>query len=263
MTDPATTRRPPEATPEATPEHFPFSSDYTRRLDRLSLRIYFQLCSWTNPIWHLLDKSARTLLDVGCGPAESTEILNLRRRLRSVGVDVWTPYLRHCKARQIHDVNVRADVRQLPFREKSFDVVICLQVIEHLSRPDAERLLERLERVARRQVIVTTPVGYMPHPEVDCNPYQAHLSGWTENDFASHGYSVTRQGLVRLYGPDGLVHRLRSGPARKSVLAIGWLFELACLLFPPTQRVADYYLVASKNLPFVREGHRNSTKHSS
>ncbi|MEZ5979366.1 MAG: class I SAM-dependent methyltransferase [Planctomycetota bacterium] len=49
---------------------------------------------------------------------------------------------------------VAADATRLPFRDGSFDVVVCSEVIEHLEFP-VEALLE-LVRVARRAVIVTT-----------------------------------------------------------------------------------------------------------
>jgi len=42
------------------------------------------------------------------------------------------------------------------------DTVFALDVIEHLLRADGERLLQEVARVAYRQIVVFTPLGFMP-----------------------------------------------------------------------------------------------------
>jgi ubiquinone/menaquinone biosynthesis C-methylase UbiE len=48
-----------------------------------------------------------------------------------------------------------ASVYELPFEDRSFDLVVCCEVLEHLREPS--RGLAEVARVARRAVIVSTP----------------------------------------------------------------------------------------------------------
>lgn len=50
---------------------------------------------------------------------------------------------------------VIADAGVLPFKDKSFDVVCCLEVMEHV--PDPAQLLQEAIRVARYRVVITVP----------------------------------------------------------------------------------------------------------
>lgn len=43
----------------------------------------------------------------------------------------------------------------MPFADKSFDVVTCSHVVEHL--PKLEQCMEELVRIARKQVFIVTP----------------------------------------------------------------------------------------------------------
>lgn len=89
------------------------------------------------------------------------------------------------------------------FGEHSFDVVMACELIEHLDKEDGPKLLRRLEKVARRLVIGTTPNGFLeqdpaktPHEPWAKNPYQKHLSGWTAPELVELGYCVIANAAV-------------------------------------------------------------------
>ena len=46
-----------------------------------------------------------------------------------------------------------------------------------------------MEKTARKKVILVTPNGFIPQYNRD-NKLQAHLSGWTVEDFTNRGYKV-------------------------------------------------------------------------
>ena len=121
--------------------------------------------------------------------------LRKRTRARTVGVAIFLPYLESCRAEAIHDQYVRGDVRHLPFEEKSFETVLCIEVLEHLEKAEGRAALFELERVARRQVILTTPVGRFHLPSFDGNPYQEHRSSWMPQELRDRGYSVIGHGI--------------------------------------------------------------------
>ncbi|MCI4318998.1 MAG: class I SAM-dependent methyltransferase [Thermoplasmata archaeon] len=145
-------------------------------------------------------RTSRAILEVGSGyPARTWHRhLSPEQLDRGVGLDVFRPYL---EARATESMRWRRPVQgsglHLPFRDRSFDAVLALDVIEHLPKEDGYRLLREMERVARRKVIVFTPNGFLPQAGDD-NPHQEHLSGWTVSDLERQGYRV---GGVRGWRP--------------------------------------------------------------
>jgi SAM-dependent methyltransferase len=54
---------------------------------------------------------------------------------------------------------VVGDARELPFEDRSFDVVVSLDMLEHVAPGDREQVLRELARVAGRRAIVACPAG--------------------------------------------------------------------------------------------------------
>jgi hypothetical protein len=54
---------------------------------------------------------------------------------------------------------VVGDARALPFEDRSFDVTIALDLMEHIEPPDRASVLAELVRVTRRRLIVGCPAG--------------------------------------------------------------------------------------------------------
>jgi hypothetical protein len=83
-------------------------------------------------------------------------------------------------------------LRLLP--DDSVDSAFLIDVIEHLEKQDGFEILGELDRVTRKQIIVFTPLGFMPqHVEIDKKDrwgfhggdFQEHKSGWLPEDFNS------------------------------------------------------------------------------
>jgi SAM-dependent methyltransferase len=152
------------------------------------------------PLARLLEEEVtaccRTVLDLGCG--FDSPLRRFASRLEhSVGVDMFAPYLAQSRDSRIHSEYRQGSALEAVamFGERSFDCAMAIDLIEHLEKPDGERLLDVLERVARRRAIVFTPNGFVPQESYDGNPYQTHRSGWTPDEMRSRGY--------RLYGVHG------------------------------------------------------------
>jgi len=180
----------------------------SRSLDKLSelvarfaarMRAVLPLPSW-KMILTQLDCQAGSVLDVGCGRGGPIRLLRRRRDLYAVGMDIFWPYLVESRSNALYDAVVCCDVRYLPVRPGAFDIVLCSEVVEHLTRTEAECLIDRLEAIARLQVIITTPVGNCEQKPYDGNPHQVHWSTWTPTDFRNSGYSVYGSGLRGLAG---------------------------------------------------------------
>jgi ubiquinone/menaquinone biosynthesis C-methylase UbiE len=132
----------------------------------------------------------KTLLDVGCG--SSSPIKFFSDRLFCVGVDAHGPSIEKSKKEGIHDEYCETNVLNIRnrFDDNSFDCVLALELIEHLTKVDGLNLLNMMERIAKKRVIVSTPNGYLPQSEYDGNPWQVHRSGWTLSEMRKREYKV-------------------------------------------------------------------------
>jgi SAM-dependent methyltransferase len=93
----------------------------------------------------LAEIGPQSMLDAGCGEGEMLRRGVLPSGLRAVLLD----------RNPDSSAQLLADVRELPFADSSFDVVTCLEVLEHLEEPRAA--LRELARVARRAFVVSVP----------------------------------------------------------------------------------------------------------
>ena len=55
----------------------------------------------------------------------------------------------------------------VPFKASSFDIVVSLDVLEHVEKQDRARFIEELLRVSRSMVIFCTPFGSIQHERVE------------------------------------------------------------------------------------------------
>ncbi len=196
----------------------------------------------SNLVWRLLHSSNASLLDVGCGPGRVGGIIKRHKSIYSVGVDIFTPYLEHCQKNGTHDELIRCDVRHLPFREKSFDAVMCKEIIEHLDTQEGDRLIKDLEKIARSQVIITTPVGNYGQHEYDDNPFQEHRSTCMPSTLKRHGFTVRGIGIRGIHGEGGLQSRT---PER-----LRWMLDILYVLAGPVVYFflsLACYMVRAKN----------------
>jgi cyclopropane fatty-acyl-phospholipid synthase-like methyltransferase len=133
-----------------------------------------------------------TVLDLGCGIMSATDGLTCKSVL---GVDVWKRYLEHIKDRyQTVMISMEETGR---FLNKSYDVVLCLDVLEHLEKNLALKIIDECKRIARNKVIIYTPSVHKDNSSAEKDawglgecPYQKHISVIDVDDFTSRGFRV-------------------------------------------------------------------------
>lgn len=130
-----------------------------------------------------------TLLDAGCG--EGFVIDRLARRhpdLKITGVDISEEAIEYAKEHFGDKGRFRSgSVYKLPFSDKSFDAVLCSEVLEHVDDPN--RAVAELKRVARDSVIITVP--HEPYFQwlndvgrfLRLGPELGHVNFWTSKTF--------------------------------------------------------------------------------
>jgi SAM-dependent methyltransferase len=116
---------------------------------RLIERFYGQLLSVVEPL------GASSLLDAGCGEGETLARIGPSLPGKTIAVDLNADAVGFTAAR-FPAVEVRREsVLDLSFADGSFDLVVCLEVLEHL--PDPAAALAELGRVASEDVVVSVP----------------------------------------------------------------------------------------------------------
>ncbi|HMK39216.1 MAG TPA: class I SAM-dependent methyltransferase, partial [Bacteroidota bacterium] len=139
-------------------------------------------------------RGCSSCLDVGCGGGSPLRLIGIDS---SVGLDGHGPSVEEARRNATHDEIRHADVRTIGslFPARSFDACIALDLIEHLTKEDGFRLLEDMERIASRRVIIFTPNGFVPQQSRE-GDLQEHLSGWEAGEMRRLGYDV-----IGLHGP--------------------------------------------------------------
>lgn len=95
------------------------------------------------------------VLDAGCGEGETIERLGGLLDGKVTGVDL-NPESVEFAAKRIPAAKFQvADLTALPFPDESFDLVLCLEVLEHIPEPGAA--LAELARVCRGDLVVSVP----------------------------------------------------------------------------------------------------------
>ena len=109
---------------------------------------------------------ASKVLDVGCGTGEMAAKL-MRLGYEVCGVDLAEPMIRHARDRYGPDRFRVGDIEHIPFRDNTFDAVVCLGVIEYLATD--EQALREIWRVLKPggSAVVATPSAISPLHHID------------------------------------------------------------------------------------------------
>lgn len=131
---------------------------------------------------------SQSVLDLGCGP--DSPLQYCKNIKKSVGVDAFLPYINQSKSKKIHQRYINKNINNVDFKNNSFDSVILIETLEHLSFTDGQNLLKKCQKWARKNIIITTPNGYIHQKSLDKNKYQQHKSGWTPELFTHQNFKV-------------------------------------------------------------------------
>lgn len=111
-------------------------------------------------IMHAINKRFHraNILDIGCGTGSVTIPLGCSEH-KIDGIDIDSKSIEIAKNRNNLD-NVEFEVKDIKSVRKQYDVVLAIQVLEHLHNP--LEMLKEIHRTTKKLAIITVPHGYGP-----------------------------------------------------------------------------------------------------
>ncbi|WP_230742988.1 class I SAM-dependent methyltransferase [Methanooceanicella nereidis] len=125
-------------------------------------------------------------LDVGCGEGFVTQYLNLKN---STGIDISNNALIFARKINKNTNFCRSSIYKLPFKDESFDLIMALEVLEHLEDPDSA--LCEIKRISRKYCLLSVPNEpyfrimnlFRGKNIIRLGNDKEHIQGWTSKKF--------------------------------------------------------------------------------
>lgn len=153
------------------------------------------------------------ILDIGSGSGTYIklikEIAGVCTTAKWIGVEAWSDYITKFDLENRYDQIVNQDARTLNWSTLGkFDVTIAGDVLEHMTKAEAEVLVEQILDHSR-WLIISIPIVHMPQDAVGGNPYEEHVKDdWSHNEIIS-----TWPGYIKQHYRKG----------KKSKIGVYWL----------------------------------------
>lgn len=95
------------------------------------------------------------------------------------------------------------DVRVIYKQIENWPLVMMIDCLEHIDRPEAEVILDQLIQ-NNGHVIISVPIGEFPQEELYGNELERHLSTWTgAEEFARYRHTVLHESLCCVVSIEG------------------------------------------------------------
>jgi ubiquinone/menaquinone biosynthesis C-methylase UbiE len=157
-------------------------------------------------ILEIIPKDVQTVLDVGAGNGFFVNSLKIYPGfVKIVGLDQSKEALKHVQTER-----VLGSISNLPFENSSFDLVTCLEVLEHLPQDDFKKGILELQRVSKKYILITVPnENNLEHSLVMCPECYC----WFNPYF--HMRSFNKENLKNLLNNFNLIQLKEIGPISK------------------------------------------------
>lgn len=152
-----------------------------------------------NPYFYVRQacENGQSLLSLCCGNG-----MELRKLTTEdvTAVDIIPEYLNEVKRLYPFVKTVEMDALNFVENQKddSFDAISIIDGIEHFPKERGKALIKEMKRVARKQIILFTPDGFVKNEPKSAwgihthagDKAQKHLSGWTQKDLENEGFTL-------------------------------------------------------------------------
>lgn len=100
--------------------------------------------------------SNTTLLDVGCGEGFIADYIYKNTNIKKItGIDINNNSIQIARNQNNNIVYETLDINDITLENKKYDLVMCLEVLEHLKNP--EHVLKKICSLANKRIIISIP----------------------------------------------------------------------------------------------------------
>ena len=156
------------------------------------------------------DMTGLTVLDCGCGRGNWAFFMRTEKAgiPHVTGFDLYGPYVEKLKRLDLYEELFQLDIRDVETLEKKFDIIMAMDVLEHIEKDEALKVIKTLEEMSESLLIVSLPIGFQRQGiGDDGNPFQVHLSGFTQREMRALGYET--KNFMRFTRTINFVQRVR------------------------------------------------------
>jgi predicted TPR repeat methyltransferase len=127
------------------------------------------------------------VLDIGAGSGTYAKMLKVNHKVCNsahwTGVEVWEPYIEKYKLKDLYDILINQDARNLNWNDiGQVDVTFAGDVLEHMTKQEAVELVEKILDHSR-YLVISIPTMIYHQGEAHGNPYEVHVKpDWSHEE---------------------------------------------------------------------------------
>ena len=131
--------------------------------------------------------TVNTVLDLGVGNGTYHKLYTIKSdalaHAKWVGVEAWKPYIEEFDLENRYDTIINEDIRKIDFTTiTGLDLVFAGDVLEHITKEEAVKVIDDLINVATR-IVISIPIIHYPQGEVEGNPFEVHVKDdWSHEE---------------------------------------------------------------------------------
>lgn len=133
--------------------------------------------NWMADIIKNYIKEDDTVLSLGCGICNEIEGIKFKNFL---GVDIYQPYVDELKKRNINAIC--RNIIDFESDDRSYDIVLLMDIVEHLEKEDAIKVIEKAQRICSKKVILYTPSKFIDNKTSSSYLGHGDVFEWLNND---------------------------------------------------------------------------------
>jgi hypothetical protein len=158
------------------------------------------------------DMDIASFIDVGTGTNGVVGMHNLeakerkdKKKIKKYSIDIYNikplPQDWECIIMDARDILKR-------FGNKSIDIIQACDFIEHLEKKEGVKWLQDCEKVARKAILIFTPIGLVDSPSANTQPdniYQKHKCGWTYEEFEKLDFKSAKDDTENIWRQSNII----------------------------------------------------------
>lgn len=133
-------------------------------------------------------KTKYKILDIGCGPASLWPYFKKIKNINLIGIDISPEMIKLAKKAYPKDKFIIGDLENLPFEDKTFDIVIVSSVLHHL--PKTENSFKEIRRILKTY-------GKLIGREPQNNYFASKTNPWISGAINALGHMMQRRSRLK------------------------------------------------------------------